>query len=250
VEESGVAHAEYSGTTLHGLQLMDQRSRLPTTYYVGTGPLGAIFDDLRGRATNPSIGVVGLGAGTIAAYAKPGDAMTFFEIDEAAVKLAYDPTLFTYLRDAAAAPQIVLGDGRLSIAAVPPASYDLLVLDAFASDAVPAHLLTSEAMTTYVRAVKPGGVVAFHVSNRSYMLGPTVAATAHSLGLDAAAMQYHPDPAEVSGQAAEQSDWVIVGSPDVVTRFTERGWHANLVPGLVLTDDNPDLFRALLWFGG
>jgi SAM-dependent methyltransferase len=249
IDESGATHAEYSGSTLHGLQFTDKRASIPTTYYTESGPLGAVFTDLRSRAADPSVGVVGLGAGTIAAYAYPGDVMTFFEIDRKAVDLAYDPAFFSYLRGAASLPKIVLGDGRLSLEAEPPASFDLLVLDAFASDAVPAHLLTQEAIRTYTRDLRPGGVIAFHVSNRSYRLAPTIAATARSIGLDAAGLTYAPNADAIRSEAAQPTIWVVVGAQAAIARFAGQGWTQTFADGPVLTDDNPDLFRALLLFG-
>ncbi|MGH9422389.1 MAG: spermidine synthase, partial [Thermoanaerobaculia bacterium] len=166
----GTAHAEYSGTTLHGIQFLDDRSSQPTSYYVRSGPLGDVFDDLRGRTRDPSIGVVGLGTGDIAAYEQAGDTMTFYEIDPAVVAIAENPAYFTYLRAAPSPPRIVIGDARLSIESEAPGLYDLLILDAFSSDAVPAHLLTREAMMAYQRVMRPGGLIVFHVSNRSYSL--------------------------------------------------------------------------------
>jgi hypothetical protein len=235
----GDAHVEYSGTTLHGAQLLGEGRREPTTYYVEAGPVGDVFDDLRARTLGASIGVVGLGVGTIAAYADPGDALTFYEIDQATIDIATDGRFFSYLSDAAAAPDLVLGDARLSLAIAPAATFDVLVLDAFSSDAVPAHLLTKEAMTTYVRTLRPGGVMAFHLSNRYYDLPPAVAATARSLGLAALARQYVPDSLRPE-LLPKGSSWVVIGED--VDAFIAKGW----VPppdGPVLTDDFYDLLR-------
>ena len=161
----------YSGTTLHGLQFVNEKRSQPTTYYVMPGPLGDVFDDLRARSEGAAIGVVGLGSGTIAAYAEPTDSLTYFEIDPLVVGLASDPRYFSYLHDTPAPTTVVEGDGRLSLATWPSASLDVLVLDAFSSDSVPPHLLTAEAIETYVRTLKPGGVLAFNLSNRYYDLG-------------------------------------------------------------------------------
>ncbi len=149
-------HAEYSGTTLHGLQYTDSRRTEPSTYYSRVGPLASVFDHLRSRTDGARIGVVGLGVGTIAAYARPGDEMTFYEINPAVVDIARDPAYFTYLSDAAVDPRIVVGDARLSLEDQPSGSFDLLVLDAFSSDTVPAHLLTREAIAD-LRADAPPG---------------------------------------------------------------------------------------------
>jgi hypothetical protein len=219
-----------------------------TTYYVQPGPLGDVFTDLRLRPGPPAIGVVGLGAGTIATYAQPGDSLMFFEIDPAVVRIAENPRYFTFLADAPVKSQIVLGDARLSLADVPPASFDVLILDAFSSDAVPVHLLTREALTTYMRAMRLGGVVVYHVSNRYYDLAPAIAATARSIGLEGLSLAYEPGPANKKNLAATGSTWVVVGRLDDVDRFRPRGWDTRN-GGPVLTDDYADLLR-LLRFGG
>jgi hypothetical protein len=241
----GVVNAEYAGTTIHGAQFLDEsRRKEPTTYYARSGPLGAAFEDLRSRVGGARVGVVGLGIGTSLAYQRPGDAFTFFEINPAAVTLARDPRYFTFLPDAATQPRIVLGDARLSLAAESPGAFDLLILDAFSSDAVPAHLLTAEAMTDYVEALRPGGVMLFHLSNRYYDLQRPVAATARSIGLEALSVRNVPDEATTRANGALGSIWVVVGKSADVERFRVRGW-TNVLPGTVLTDDFPDLLRSL-----
>jgi SAM-dependent methyltransferase len=250
VVTSGNVNAEYSGTTLHGLQFTDTKRGVPTTYYTRSGPLGSVLGDLRARKAGAAIGVVGLGVGTIATYAEAHDQLTFFEIDPAVIRIAHDPAYFTFLGDAPVAPRIVEGDGRLSLQAMPAASFDLLVLDAFSSDAVPAHLLTREAMEAYMRTLQPGGILAFHLSNNYYDLPIAVAATARSLGLDARLLAYAPDPAAVSQEGAARSVWVVVGKPEDIVRFTFKGWLQIAPGGPVLTDDYPDLSRVLRWGKG
>ncbi len=243
-EYDGVARAEFSGTTLHGIQFIDARQFEPTTYYVRAGPLGDAFTDLWQRLPNGgSIAVVGLGTGTVAAYERPNDSMTFFEIDQAVIDLARDTRQFTYLSNAPVTPQIVLGDARLSLAAEPSASYDLIVLDAFSSDAVPAHLLTREAMQIYQRVLRPGGIIAFHLSNRYYELVPAVATTARTTGLAAVGLSYVPGAARTDQLAARSSSWVIAGKRDDVLRFT-NGW-SEPIDGPILTDDFSDTLRLL-----
>ena len=235
----GDAHVEYSGTTLHGAQLLGEGRREPTTYYVKAGPVGDVFDDLRARTHGASMGVVGLGVGTIAAYANPGDALTFYEIDRATIDIATDARFFSYLADAAVTPDLVLDDARLSLAVEPAAIFDVLVLDAFSSDSVPAHLLTKEAMTTYMRTLRPGAVMAFHLSNRYYDLPPAVAATARSLGLAAVARTYVPDGLRPE-LLPKGSSWVVIGED--VDAFIAKGW-VSPPDGPILTDDFSDLLR-------
>ncbi len=248
VREARDYHAEYSGTTLHGLQYTDARRDEPTTYYSRLGPLSAVFDDLRARTSNaeigPRIGVVGLGVGTIAAYAQPGDDLTFYEINPAVVDIARNPAYFTYLSDAPVTPRVVVGDGRLSLEDQPAGSFDLLILDAFSSDTVPAHLLTREAIETYARTLRPGGVLAFHLSNRYYSLTAPVAATARSAGLDALTRGFTPDADQIEQDGATGSRWLVVGAPEDLARFAAAGWTAP-TGGYALTDDYSDLTRSL-----
>jgi SAM-dependent methyltransferase len=186
------------GSTLHGVQArrtaesetLTALSLQPTTYYSRTGPLGDIVGLLESERRLRAVGVVGLGVGTVAAYAKPGMTLHFFEIDPTVCRIAADPRYFTYLADAAADRTITLagfvGDGRLRLAERLPGSYDLVVIDAFASDSIPMHLLTREAVAMYAARLKPGGVIAFNVSNRYFDLAPPLGAIAASLGLHAA----------------------------------------------------------------
>ena len=241
---------EYSGTTLHGAQATDERRTEPTMYYAKVGPLGAIFDDLRRRAVTPSIGVVGLGVGTVAAYAQPGDRLAFFEIDRAVIDVAANPAYFTYLIDAPVVPRVVAGDGRLSLMSEPAASLDLLLLDAFTSDVVPAHLLTLEALLVYTRTLRPGGLLAFHLTSRFYYLPAAVGATARSLGLAAARQRVVPSKAEAARVGAAAATWLVVGAEVDVARFMSSGWTAVSPGGTVLTDDYSDLTRLLILGGG
>jgi len=238
------AHTEISGTTFHGVQFLDDRRSEATAYYIRNGPFGEAFEDVESRVASASVGVVGLGVGTVAAYQRPSDSMTFFEIDQAVIDIALDRRYFTYLADAPRAPRVVLGDARLSLVEQAPGSFDLLVLDAFSSDSVPAHLLTRQAIQTYVRTLRPGGILLFHLSNRYYDLAPAVASTAGSLGLASARRGYTPPPDVATRLQAGPTIVLIAGAPEDVARFTARGWES---PGTgpVLTDDYSDLIRTL-----
>jgi hypothetical protein len=182
----GTLHSYVHGRTLHGAQQRELLHRgTPLTYYALEGPLGELFFATFSRATPARVGVVGLGAGTTAAYARAGDAFTFYELDPTVERMARDTTLFTYLHDAPVPTPVVLGDGRLSLAREPAGRFDLLVLDAFSSDAIPVHLATREAVALYVSRLAPGGIVAFHVSNRYLDLGAVLGAIAAEAGLAA-----------------------------------------------------------------
>jgi SAM-dependent methyltransferase len=172
-------HGLYHGTTLHGMQNMAITGRdEPLTYYNPNGPVGRIFKEFSGPKTKQSVAVVGLGAGTMAAYGQPGQTITYYEIDPQIIQIATDPKYFTYIADSKAKVNIVQGDARLELAKAPPGSYDIIFLDAFSSDSIPIHLLTTQAIEMYVSKLKPGGFLAFHTSNRYLDLPPVLARTA------------------------------------------------------------------------
>lgn len=247
VDRGGTDHTEFHGTTLHGLQFLDERRTQPTSYFVRTGPLGDVFENLDERDRGGArIGVTGLGIGTVASYERAGDRMTFFEVDPAVVSLARDTRYFTYLAQAPSAPRILLGDGRLSLAEQPRGSLDLLILDAFSSDSVPTQLLTREAMLTYLRTLRPGAVMAFQLTNRHFDLAPAVASTARSIGLAARAREYDPPAAERERLAALPSRWLVVGREADVAWFDRHGWQ-DPPAGPILTDDYSDITRLLLF---
>ena len=172
-----------NGTVQHGTQIFSPGlSRTPTTYYSEDSGIGiALHQCCQGHARN--IGVIGLGTGTIAAYGQPGDRIEFYEINPAVPAIAHN--LFTYLRDSAATISIVEGDARTSLAAESPRNFDVLVIDAFSGDAIPLHLLTSQAVALYRRHLAPGGILAFHISNHHVDLEPEVALLAKAAGMQA-----------------------------------------------------------------
>jgi hypothetical protein len=176
----------YHGTTMHGVQVMRANERhLSTAYYHPSGPIGRVFAGLRDSPQHGDlldVGIVGLGVGSLAAYAEKGEHFTFFEIDPAIVRIARDPSLFTFVEDSPGTIDIVVADGRIALAAQPDGRFGLLVVDAFSSDAVPVHLLTREALALLLRKLHSGGLIAFHLSSRFFDLAPVLAAAAASLG--------------------------------------------------------------------
>ena len=225
-DERRLAH----GTTLHGIQLKGARSRLPTTYYVagsGVGRAMLAAPQLYGPAAR--IGVVGLGTGTLACYAQPGQFWRFYEIDPAVVGLARDSGEFSFLRQCAPQAEIAVGDARLRLAEAAPASLDLLALDAFSSDTVPMHLMTTEAFATYARVLAPNGLLLVHISNRFLALSPVVAGAATQGGWHAARLVYQPGALEERDEAAT-SDWIALSrDPAILARLTAGRWQP-LVP--------------------
>jgi hypothetical protein len=178
-EDEDASRTLVHGGIIHGTQwLADARRRQPTTYYCETSGVGralALLPTNRSRR----VGLVGLGAGTLATYARPGDVYRVYDINPQVVHVAQ--TEFTFLRDSAATVEIVLGDARLRMEAEPPQALDLLAVDAFSGDAVPTHLLTHEALTLYTRHLAPTGILALHVSNRFVDFEPVLAAGAVAL---------------------------------------------------------------------
>lgn len=182
VLESPGLHRFAHGTTIHGSQhTSEEERRTPTAYYAPGGP----FSDIVAHVEPRRMGVIGLGAGAIAAYSAQVPDIRFYEIDAAIADIAADPRYFTYLEDAPGRVDVVVGDGRLKVAEEPADAFDLLVLDAFNSDSVPVHLLTSEAMDEYVQHVTADGAIALHISNRVFDLEPVAAAAARQLGWQA-----------------------------------------------------------------
>ncbi len=170
------------GNTVHGRQSLDPaRKGEPLTYYHRHGPIGRLFEQMGKDAPGlRRVALIGLGCGSLAAYAGPGQHWTYFEIDPAVGRIARDPSLFTYWSDAEARGaklDVVYGDARLTLGQTNE-GFDMIVVDAFSSDAIPVHLLTREALRLYVNHLKDGGLLAFHLSNNYLDLEPLVAALA------------------------------------------------------------------------
>jgi len=239
--------------TIHGAQSLDPaHAHEPLTYFHRTGPIGQAFETFQGPRAKQRVAVVGLGAGTLAAYAEPQQQWTFYEIDPAIEAMARDPQYFTYLRDARTDIRVVLGDARLSLAKAPDSSLDLLVIDAFGADAIPVHLLTSEAMRIYLRTLAAHGVVAFHLSNRYMDLQPLVGDLANADGLVALAQDQREVSAADKEAGKQPSTWVIVArSPDdlgpLVTDSRWRRLQPQSAPR-VWTDDFSNPLSVMRWF--
>jgi SAM-dependent methyltransferase len=176
-------HILCNGSTVHGIQrYRPALRREPLGYYSQSGPLGDIFRAANDMGRTRAVGVLGLGAGGFAAYAQPGQHWTYYEIDPAVNRIANDPRMFTYLSGSPAPLRVVLGDARLSLSKSAE-TFDLIVLDAYSSDAIPVHLLTRESLQLYLQHLSPDGLLVFHLSNQYFRLAPVVGALARDAGL-------------------------------------------------------------------
>jgi len=241
------------GTTVHGIQRRDPAWRgEPLGYYSRPGPIGQVFAVWDSTRAGDPVGVVGLGAGTLACYARPGQVMTFYEIDPAIERVARDTSMFTYVGDAlarGARVSVVLGDARLRLAGSTQ-HYALLVLDAFSSDAIPVHLLTREALRVYLDHLEPGGLLAVHFSSRYVALDPELAALAHGAGLEC---RIEDDP----GAAAVERDlervpsrWVVMARDETALGglASDPRWKLPVrVAAREWTDDFSSLATLIQW---
>jgi hypothetical protein len=235
-----------NGSIQHGTQIFgtDALRHIPTTYYAEDSGVGlAMRYCCQGRGR--TVGMIGLGTGTLAAYGWPGDRFRFYEINPAVEPIARE--VFTYLRESGARIEIVEGDGRLSLEREQPQGFDVLVVDAFSGDAIPLHLLTAEALSVYRRHLRPGGIVAFHVSNQHVDLAPPIALLAKNAGMTAMRV----DSGENDQRGEFTAFWVLV--TDNASFFRQSGvvGHTHTIepmPGLRLwTDDYSSLRPVLYW---
>ncbi|MCJ7812150.1 hypothetical protein MUP95_02370, partial [bacterium] len=198
------------GTTLHGSQYLNSvRQREALAYYHVTAPAGELLESWSSEFEH--IGIIGLGAGSLSAYATPQQAIDVFELDP------YNDTVanryFTYLEQCEGKLQLIFGDARLSLRNIPNATYSILIVDAFNSDAIPVHLLTVEAILEYIRCIDLKGLILFHVSNKYLDLTPVLKANTEELKLHALKKtninRLHPD--------AEACEWIAVTSDSTIS---------------------------------
>ncbi|MEX2282612.1 MAG: fused MFS/spermidine synthase [Gemmatimonadota bacterium] len=249
---SGRYHELRHGSTLHGAaDLADPSGIRPLTYYSYRSPVNDVMHSVQSRGDSLRIAVVGLGVGSLAWYARPTEQWVFYEINPAVGVLARDPEWFGFLRRSQAASlRIELGDARLRLRRAPDQHFDLLVLDAFTSDAIPLHLLTREAMQSYFAKLKAGGVLAIHVSNRYLDLTPSIARIAADLGLGVRARADLLVKREERAQRIEPSTWVALARTDADfgTTLFEGTWYIpRAAAGRAWTDDFSNLWQALDW---
>jgi hypothetical protein len=230
----------YHGSIKHGEQYLAEARRMePTTYYGPTSGIGLVVGQMKHE--KKKVGLIGLGAGTLAAYGVSGDAYRFYEINPQVLDIASRE--FSYIRDSKAAIETVIGDAHLALEKEAPNGFDVLAVDAFSGDAVPVHLLTREAMALYARHINDDGVIAFHVTNQFLSLAPLVARVASSL--DLRAVLVHDD-----GKAGQwnSTDWVLVAKSERVLQHPALTTVSTTISGRTATpwtDDFNNLFEAL-----
>lgn len=253
----GIMHQLSHGGTVHGIQIASdvaEERKPPMTYYFFTGPIGQLILDNRGPSVTQSVGVVGLGIGSLAGYAESGEAYTFYEIDPAISRVAQDTRYFTYLDDArhrGATVQVILGDARLRLREAPDQAYSLLVLDAFTSDSIPVHLLTREAISEYFSKLRPGGLLACHISNEYVDLEPVLGNIAADLGCVAWVQHDHQLSGEERRRGKNPSTWLVMASSAATLQPLLRPglWSpCQTLPKLgVWTDDQSNLLSIMRW---
>jgi hypothetical protein len=239
----GIVRKLTHGVINHGVQYMEPALRgKPTTYYGPDSGVGLALAATRGGAPH-RVGVIGLGTGTLAAYGRPGDRYRFYEIDPNVERLSREE--FRFVPESRASVAVVLGDGRLALEREPPGRFDLLVVDAFTSDAIPVHLLTREAFALYSSHLAEDGILAVHVSNRYLALSPVVRLAAESIGKEARQVDTADDPEDgnvfgatwvlVSGRKGLFERGPLSSASEIPVRPGQRAW----------TDGYSNLFGAL-----
>ena len=245
----------FHGTTIHGAERVrdPDGSRVtgkpePVSYFYRGGPYAQAIEAAReGTGGLRHVAVIGLGAGSVACHRREGETWHFFEIDPEVVRLALDPNIFRFMSSCAPSAPVVLGDARLTLAASPH-QFDLIVLDAFTSDAIPAHLLTREAFRGYLAHLSPRGVIIANITNRHMDLSGVVAAVGASEGLvtftkaDESARQFHIDYRAPTLMAALAKDPADLGALP-----RTEGWRKKAEPDVaVWTDDYSDIIGAIM----
>jgi hypothetical protein len=239
------------GTTLHGVQFTEpELACTPRVYYGPNTAIGQVFAKSRLTHPNLTVGAVGMGVGSVAGFNQAGDVTRFFEIDQHVVDMATDPKNLSYINGCAKGKvDWVVGDARLKMVDEPKDKYDILLVDAFSSDAVPAHLLTRQALELYLSKVKPDGVVIMHLSNRHLDLMAPVAATAMAAGGFPLAQHYEADPLENARYVESSQDVIIIGRDRAALAPYEadKRWGAAESHGVrVWTDDYTNIFGAMV----
>ncbi|EKD22080.1 MAG: hypothetical protein ACD_87C00173G0001 [uncultured bacterium] len=236
------------GTTLHGKQWLNPSNRSdPVSYYHRKGPVGEVFAAFSGGKKKSRIAVTGLGTGSMAAYAGPGQEIDFYEIDPAVKRISTNPAFFSFLSDCRAGWKVILGDARLTMEKAPPHHYGIIILDAFSSDSIPVHLLTKEAVNLYFSKLSKDGVLLIHITNRYVNLAPVLAKLADESGFS----DRLRDDDEDSEIGKDGSTWVLLarGENDLAGISRNDRW-TKIEPRnttLAWTDDFSNILSVFKW---
>ena len=236
------------GTTLPGGQAVNPSYQCkPLVYYAEETPIGQVFTATRQARPAINIGAVGLGTGTVSTYVRASDRLTFFEIDPLMVKIATDPHNFSYISNCALGPiGFVMGDARLTVTKQANDQFDILLIDAFSSDAVPAHLLTVEAIRTYLTKIRPDGVVILHLSNRNLDLRGPAEAAALAAGGYALAQHHSADPSHPFMWESDEDALIIARNEAALAPYaSDPRWTRAKTTVRPWTDDYTNIIGAL-----
>jgi hypothetical protein len=244
------------GTTQHGAQRIRDANGEPVsgppeplTYYHRQSPMAEGIASVRARKQGSiRMAVVGLGTGTLACYFEPGDTLDFYEIDPAVIRIASDPTRFSYLSNCAPQASLIVGDARLTLADNGRGPYDIIIVDAFSSDAIPVHLLTREAMAIYLKRLAPGGLIMLHVSNRHMELASVAAGIADANGLIALVSSGDKGEDEANFKFSSTVAAIAREEADFGTLAESDDWEAEEVDKSqwVWTDDYSNIIGAMI----
>jgi hypothetical protein len=249
-DSMGRINSLYSGNTVHGRQFVDQSRRCePLSYHHENGPLGQVMAVFNAAPANERVAVIGLGAGAMASYSKPGQQWTFYEINPDMINIARNSQYFTYLQDCVSGSlNVVEGDARLNLQNAQAGYYGLIVFDAFSSDAIPVHLVTQQALDLYLSKLAEGGILVFHVSNRSLNLKPILADLAESRKLVCIGFD---DLKPSSFEGKDPSQWLVMAraEPEISNLSINSQWkQLNGRKGArVWSDDFSNILRAIRW---
>ncbi|WP_371395384.1 fused MFS/spermidine synthase [Fretibacter rubidus] len=251
--EFGTVHSFVHGDTVHNYQFRDPELRkIPLAYYAPGNTFDMAVQAARVKTPDLTIAMVGLGAGAMACYEKPGDSWTYYEIDPAIVDMAKNPKYFSFMSDCSYENDVRIGDARMTLEALAPMSQDMIVIDAFSSDTIPTHLLTREAMDLYISRLKPDGVIFFHTSNRVMDVASVVVRLADDAGFESRYISRRNFDGKLYAEFQMPSTGVIMGPKDRIEAATAgiSDWKAfQPSPSVkVWSDDYSSIIGALKSF--
>ncbi|MEM9279700.1 MAG: fused MFS/spermidine synthase, partial [Pseudomonadota bacterium] len=250
--DNGPVHIFQHGNTKHNVQLRTQEALdYPLAYYSPEGSFGQAVDAVRAQKRDMSVAVVGLGAGAMACHVRENESWKFYEIDPLVIEMARTQELFTYVNNCAPNSPIVTGDARLTLQQEPAAKFDLIMIDAFSSDAIPAHLVTKEALELYRSKLKQGGYIFFHTSNRNLDVSSVVLNVAEVSGLASRFISSKPDETIRYHEQVSASNAILVGDDEASLNALLRDypdWEVKKGSNLVgvWRDDFSHIIGALL----